>query len=245
MPDCAACPLFYLEAEGDACLHVNRPGGLTLTKQALALSGLGKGSKVLEVASGAGITLDYLINEMGMNAVGMDASLAMLRYGKNPSSAPLLIQAEGGLIPLATRSRQAVVMECALSLAGDTPSALGEFNRVLIPGGVLIVTDIYVREAADPAGLACLAATHCLAGAMREEEIRSRINEGGFEILTWQDETARFKEWLAGMVFKLGSLKAFYRKLVACDADAEALCETVGNKIRLGYYVMVAKKRAT
>ncbi|MHC1782062.1 MAG: hypothetical protein AB9891_04740 [Anaerolineaceae bacterium] len=45
------------------------------------------------------------------------------------------------------------------------------------------------------------------------------------------------------MVFKLGSLQAFYRMLVSCDGDAEALCAAMGQKIKLGYYLMIAEKQ--
>jgi arsenite methyltransferase len=244
MVNCSTCQLFFFETEGDTCLHVNRPGGLELTKRGVELSGLSTGAKVLEVACGAGVTLDYLVTQMEMDALGLDASSAMLRLGKVGFPTGRMIQADGGWIPLADGSQQGVLMECALSLAGNVGMTLAEYNRILEPGGMLILTDIYIREVADPSGLSCLAATHCLSGAMTEDQIRGAVVTGGFKVKVWQDETPFFKQWLGSMVFKLGSLQAFYHALVTCDNDADALSGAIGNKIKLGYYLMIAEKQS-
>jgi len=242
MADCAACPLFELESGQGACLHVNRPGGLDLTRDALGLCDLPPGARMLEVAAGAGTTLDYLDGQAGLDAVGLDISAAMLSLGKSRRPQSRLLQADCRQIPLESGSRQAVMMECALSLAGGLEAALSEFRRVLAPGGKLILTDIYVREPKDPAARRCLANTRCLSGALTEDELRCRVAEGGFQIKEWQDRTAALKQWLAGMVFRLGSLAAFYRRLADCEAGAEALCRSLGSEIKLGYYLMAAEK---
>ena len=133
-------------------------------------------------------------------------------------------------------------MECALSLSGNIGGALAEFNRVLTPAGKLIVTDIYVRKVFDPQGLNCLSATSCLAGIKTEETLRCQMENHGFKITLWQDQTDQLKKWLVRMVFNFGSLKAFYRQLVTCDRDARSLATSLGNQIQLGYYLMIAQK---
>jgi arsenite methyltransferase len=245
MPECSTCPLFHLEAEQDACLHLNRPGGLALTGIGLELAGLKRGTRILEAASGAGATLDYLVSGLGMDAVGLDASPAMLEMSRKNDPGHPLIQADYRQIPLIDGDRDAVLTECALSLAGEIQSTLLEYRRILAPGGRLIVTDIYIRELADPAGLDCLNTTRCLAGAISESGIRRELEAAGFRVRIWQDHTLMFKQWLGNMVFKLGSLQAFYRKLVSCDGDAETLCAAMGQKIKLGYYLMIAEKQTS
>jgi SAM-dependent methyltransferase len=133
-------------------------------------------------------------------------------------------------------------MECALSFSGNNAEVLREYRRILVPGGLLIVTDVYIREVADPAGISCLSATHCLAGAMTEDGIQHEVVASGFRIHLWQDQTVFFKQWLASMVFKLGSMEAFYRKLTTCKGDAESLDQALGKKIKLGYYLLIAEK---
>lgn len=135
-------------------------------------------------------------------------------------------------------------MECALSLSNEADGSLSEFYRLLRPGGWLVVTDIYIRELLDPHALDCLSTSSCLSGAQPEAFLRRKIEEAGFSIRTWQDQTLALKQWLARMVFKLGSLNAFYRKLATCEESSQTLVHALGNEIKLGYYWMAAKKTA-
>ncbi len=237
MPDCFSCSLFQLESENEACLHLNRPGRLELTGAALASCNLPAGASVLDAACGAGATLQFM-SEQGFYAVGIDLSANMLLT----SSGLPVIQANCSQVPLPSASQDAVLMECALSLSNEADGALAEFNRLLRPDGWLVVTDIYIRELHDPQALSCLSGSSCLAGVKTEEYIRETVGKAGFTIRTWQDQTLVFKQWLARMVFKLGSLEAFYRQLSFCEAGSQALAGTLGNDIKLGYYWMAAQK---
>jgi ubiquinone/menaquinone biosynthesis C-methylase UbiE len=237
MRDCAACSLFHLESENDGCLHVNRPGGLALTKTALASCSLPVGSSILDAACGSGATLRFL-SDQGYQATGIDLSAEMLKSGSNLQ----MIQANCSQVPFPSASQDAVLMECALSLSNETEGALTEFGRLLRPGGWLVVTDIYIRELHDPYALDCLSDSSCLSGAQTEAHIRGKMEKAGFTIRTWQDQTLVFKQWLARMVFKLGSLDAFYRQLTSCEASAQELTHSLGSQIKLGYYWMAAQK---
>lgn len=237
MPDCTACSLFQLESENEGCLHLNRPGGLALTKAALSSCNLSSGSSILDAACGAGATLQFL-SEQGFNALGVDLSATILQTA---SGLPV-IQANCSQVPLPSASQDAVLMECALSLSNESAGALAEFDRLLRPGGWLVVTDIYIRELRDSRALDCLSNSACLSGAKTEAYIRKKIHNAGFIIHSWQDQTLVFKQWLARMVFKLGSLDVFYRQLSSCETDSQVLANTLGNEIKLGYYWMAAQK---
>ena len=240
MPDCAACSLFHLESDGDKCLHVNRPGGLTLTLDLIQLSGLQTGATILEVACGTGTTLQ-LLRQNEYRVLGLDLSYQMLKVGRLVNPGLPNLQARGEQIPVATASQDAVLIECALGLAGDAPVILQEFKRVLRPGGWLMVTDLYLREVSDPRAVECLASASCLSGAKQEHLVRQAVEQAGFVIQHWQDHTPLLKQWLAGMVFQLGSLQAFYRKLISSDQDAQSLSRTLENGLKLGYYLMAAQ----
>lgn len=239
MPDCASCTLFQLESENETCLHVNRPGGLELTQTALASTNLPAAASVLDAACGSGATLRYL-REQGYKVFGADLSVKMLQ--QHPDMP--VIQANCSQVPLPSASQDAVLMECALSLSNKAEGALAEFGRLLRPGGWLVVTDIYIRELHDPHARNCLSDTSCLSGAQTEAHIRGQLEEAGFTIRVWQDQTQVFKQWLARMVFKLGSLDAFYRQLSSCEGSARELSDTLGSQIKLGYYWMTAQKAA-
>lgn len=241
MHDCAACSLFQLESEGENCLHVNRPGGLELTREAVHLSGLQPGASFLEVASGAGTTLRYLRDE-GFKALGLDLSYPMLKIARLRNPELPILQADCERIPLPSASQDAVLIECAFSLAADPAAMLRQFKRVLRPGGWLLVTDVCLREVNDPRAVDCLASTSCLSGVKQASSIRESVEHAGFDLRTWQDQTPLLKQWLARMVFQLGSLQAFYRGLVSCEDDAQSLSRALGTELKLGYYLMTAQK---
>lgn len=242
MPDCVTCPLFQLESGGENCLHVNRPGGLELTQQALDILDLPSGASILDVACGTGASMQYLAGQKHLHATGLDLSFDMLKYGQSRFTDLNLLQASSSRIPLLDASQQVILMECALSLSGDTAGALAEFLRILQPGGHLIVTDVYLRESLAPPAEDCLSATSCLGETKTEADIRQMVAEKSFKIIHWQDQTALLKQWLARMIFKLGSLDAFYRQLAASEEDAKRLSANLGRGIKLGYYLMIAQK---
>ncbi len=239
MLECSSCKLFDLESQGEGCFHVNRPGGLDLTRAAIDLAQLPANSRVLDVASGAGGTVHFLNTAMRCKAVGIDLSFESLKLGRDHLPGLSLAQAECQSLPVPANSQQALLIECALSLTGVS---LYELLRVLQPGGRLIITDIYLREVHSLSALECLAKTNCLTGVNTRDYIERQVIETGFSILLWQDQTPLFKQWLARMVFKLGSLESFYRHLAACESDAHDLAQGLKDSIKLGYYLLIAQK---
>jgi arsenite methyltransferase len=244
MPDCASCSLFQLESENEDCLHINRPGGLELTRLVLELSGLQPGASIVDAACGTGGSLNLLGDQMGFSLTGLDLSLNMLTLGSRHTPNLPLIEASNDHIPLRTESQDAILVECALSLSGDSTAILSEFWRVLRPGGWLLVTDLYIREVLDPRSLDCLSAAACLSGVKTRPAILHLLAENNFILQTWQDQTPHLKNWLTRMVFKLGSLDAFYRQLTPDEKSAQSLSHGLGNGIKLGYYMMTAQKPA-
>lgn len=242
MKDCRACRLFDLETAEVDCFHFNRPGGLTLTRQALNSANLAPGSGVLDIACGMGSTLNYLTRELELNTVGLDLSRDMLDRNRTSYPGLSLIQADGGAIPLASESFDAVVTECALSLTGQTSAIIDDSHRLLRRGGKLIASDIYVREILDSSAMDFFSNSPCLAGAVSAESIKDMIRRRGFTLCYWQDCTDELKRWMARMVFKLGSINAFYKELLSCRNDLGAFGTDFNSKIKLGYYLLVAEK---
>jgi arsenite methyltransferase len=242
MPDCASCFLFQLESENDACLQTNRPGGLELTRKAIGLCGLPSRSSILDVANGTGASLYYLTKEKKYKAVGIDNSFQILKLGQKVQPGLVRIQADCRQIPICSTSQHCVLMECAFALSGGSDGALSEFNRILIPGGKLIISDVYIRELIDPRGLECLSGTICISGVVTEQFIRQQLTKFGFEVIAWQEHTLLLKKWLAQMVFKLGSLDKVYRHLAHSDEETKTLIYGLGHQIKLGYYLLIAQK---
>ncbi len=241
MPDCAACPLFKMESETGDCLHMNRPGGLELTATALDLCQLPTGSAILDIASGTGATLTFL-RQHKFQPYGLDLSRQMLESHKSYDEIHRLVQADCLRLPFNNTSFTAVIMECALSLSRNLTDTLNQFQRVLKMGGKLIITDIYLREAGLSMEDKPLPTSSCLAGAVSEPVIRDQVTSQGFNILHWQDHTPLLRQWIARLIFKLGSLDAVYHLLAESEEAAHELASGFGSRYKLGYYLLIAEK---
>ncbi len=240
MPDCIKCQLF--QTEQDVCLHTNRPGGLALTKMVADACDLKAGDRVLDAGCGTGKTLQYLSNDLHLSAIGMDSSEPMLRKSRSSLTETPVVQATFDQIPLVDSGLQSVLIECALGLADNTHQTLAEVLRILRPGGKLAITDLYIREISDPVSRKQLSHSSCLTGVKTRGEIEQDIRGVGFKITEWQDQTRVYKEWLAGLVFKLGSLASVYSILAGCENGACELGNVLGSKIKLGYFYLIAEK---
>jgi SAM-dependent methyltransferase len=99
--------------------------------------------RVLDASCGGGSFLDFF-NQLGMEVVGADISVnAMLRARRNNPWARFVgASAEEGL-PFIDRSFDVIWFGETLAHLFDGHNALSEFNRVLKPGGQLILTTPY------------------------------------------------------------------------------------------------------
>jgi arsenite methyltransferase len=215
-----------------------RPGGLALTDQAVALAALPPGARVLDVGCGAGATVAHLRTDHRLAAFGLDVSASLLH--SRPSDATPLVQAHAEWLPLGSGQLDAILAECSLSAMADAERALAEFRRVLKPGGVLIVTDVYARNAEALAALGQWPAGSCLSGARAQAEIVAQLRANGFQICLWQDHTAALKQLAVQLIFEHGSLPAFWQQTSAAGVAPEM--ERATAQIKPGYYLLLAQK---
>ena len=111
------------------------PGGAEHTRRMLALSGLKPPAAILDMGAGAGETV-CLLRAEGFDTVGLD---------KAPRSDIVLA---GDLLhtDFAGGSFDAVISQCAFFVSGDVPAALREAHRLLKPGGVLLLSDVFFEN---------------------------------------------------------------------------------------------------
>lgn len=98
---------------------------------------LAPGSKVLDLGCGTGILLASLADE-GYRAVGTDISRTMLSRARG--TAPL-VTADGGNLPFADASLDAVLARGSIHHMQDIPAVLGEILRVLRHGGQVVLSE--------------------------------------------------------------------------------------------------------
>jgi len=221
---------------------VLRPGGLDLTRRALAFCDLPAGARVADVGCGTGVTVHYLRRHRRLKAFGLDRSTGMLgRAGQRNPKLPL-VQAEAARLPLKNGRLSAVTCECVLSLVEDAGAAWREFHRVLTPGGLLLLADVYVRSPEHTGELASIPATCCLKGATSRDDLVGRMQQSGFTLLVWEDHSEALKRLAAQLVFACGSLQALWG-VTGADTTVNPLPPAV-NRARPGYFLAVARKES-
>ena len=229
----------FRRAAGDAW----RPGGVALTSRALdrcAASGwLPQGGLVLDLGSGAGATL-RLLAERGYRAVGLDkhAGAAGLECD-NLADACCLVCGDLAQPPLAAACVDCVLCECVLSLLADPLAAFKATYTALRPGGVLVVSDLMLRQGYAPApadsGIVSVGSS-CLAGARAQAVWRGLMEAAGFRPVHFEDNSRALVELAARMVW-YGEDSAGQGKNCACGGSAP------GKDLRaFGYGLWIARK---
>ncbi|MGE0621661.1 MAG: class I SAM-dependent methyltransferase [Pseudomonadales bacterium] len=134
-----------------ASLH---PGGLTLTTELARACGITTGTRVLDVACGAGESTCFLAAESGARVTGLDRSETLLERGR-------IKAAERGLdisfrhgdaqaMPFEDATFDVVICECTLSLL-DKATTLAGMARVVRPGGCVGMHDLFWQPDAPEA----------------------------------------------------------------------------------------------
>jgi SAM-dependent methyltransferase len=154
-----------------------------------ALAELKPGEVVLDLGSGGGI--DVLLSAKRVaptgKAYGLDMTDEMLALAnENKRKAGIdnveFLKGEIEHIPLPDNSFDVVISNCVINLSADKDSVLREAFRVLKPGGRFAVSDVVTRgEMLPDIRKSVLLWVGCVAGALEENEYRSKLASAGFE----------------------------------------------------------------
>jgi arsenite methyltransferase len=154
-----------------------------------ALAKLNPGEVVLDLGSGGGIDVLLSAKRVGPTgkAYGLDMTDQMLALAKeNKRKAGVenveFLKGEIEHIPLPDNSVDVIISNCVINLSADKDAVLGEAFRVLKPGGRFAVSDVVTRgEMLPEIRKNVLLWVGCVAGALEENEYRSKLATAGFE----------------------------------------------------------------
>lgn len=215
--------LYESPALRELTLPVIRPGGFELTSRGLALCRLEPEDRVMDVGCGTGAVVDYLRQRNGLAAMGLDLSAVLLKEGARTYAGLPLVRGRAEQLPMADGCIGAVLCECVLSLCPDPLQVLGEMWRVLQSGGYLVLTDVYAREGRSGKWTGKPGVYCCLEGAVDRTTTEDRIAAAGFDLMAWEDHSARLKQLAAQLIWSYGSLDAFWTAVAGPDV-ATAPC---------------------
>ncbi len=153
-----------------------------------ALAMLNAGEIVLDLGSGGGIDVLLSARRVGPTgkAYGLDMTdemLALANENKRKAGAANVEFLKGEIehIPLPDNSVDVIISNCVINLSADKDRVLREAFRVLKPGGRFAVSDIVTRgKIAPEIRQNVLLWVGCVAGALDEDEYRSKLAVAGF-----------------------------------------------------------------
>src|SRR5579859_3101851 len=154
-----------------------------------ALAQLNPGEIVLDLGSGGGIDVLLSARRVGPagKAYGLDMTdemVALANENKRKSGLNNVefLRGEIESIPLPDNSVDVIISNCVINLSADKDKVLREAFRVLKPGGRVAVSDVVTRGGILPEiRQSVLAWVGCIAGALEENDYRSKLAAAGFD----------------------------------------------------------------
>jgi ubiquinone/menaquinone biosynthesis C-methylase UbiE len=154
-----------------------------------ALAELKPGEIVLDLGSGGGIDVLLSARRVGPpgKAYGLDMTdemLALARENQNKAGAQNVEFLKGEIehIPLPDNSVDVIISNCVINLSADKDQVIREAFRVLKPGGRFAVSDVVTRgQMPEALRRDVLAWVGCIAGALEENEYKSKLKTAGFD----------------------------------------------------------------
>ena len=237
----------------DGQLH---PGGKQLTLRAAQLAGVGAGSRVLDVASGAGTTALLLAEKLGAEVIGVEHGSEAVQRASTAAHAAGLDGAvsfqtgDARSLPLPDASVDAILCECSLCLFEDKATAIGEIARVLRPGASVVIADVTVGPGALPAPLQTAAArVACIADALALDGYEQLLRDAGLQlghseshrraIAAMADRIeARLR---AARIMRVPALEPFRGELDAAIELAQITQRAIADEI-VGYALIAARR---
>jgi arsenite methyltransferase len=195
------------------------PGGLKLTARVAELAQIDKGSRVLDIACGKGITACFLAQRYGCHVAGIDLSTELISLARDKVQSEGLLEevdlllGDGECLPYRDSLFDTVISECSFSLLPNKEAAALEIMRVLKPGRKLVMTDVFLRGQVSEELRTKASFASCIAGAKTLEGYIKLFEQLGFRDPYAEDHSEALKKVAYQALVSYGSWEAFSAQL--------------------------------
>jgi SAM-dependent methyltransferase len=174
--------------------------GILATAELATAAGLDASTHVLDLGCGVGGPARYLAATFGCRVTGVDLSPGFIdaaRYltGRCGLSDRVTFQVGDAVhLPFEDAAFDMVFLQHVAMNIKDRAALYAEVHRILTTGGRFVSYDVVLRDGdiVYPVPWARDASTSCL---LREADTRSAIEQAGFKVALWRDDTQTALEW--------------------------------------------------
>ena len=176
-------------------------GGRRATRQMLTQCQLGPTLQVLDVGCGLGGTSRLIAETAGCRVTGIDLTADFCHLARQlsvqlDSELPVcFVQGDAQRLPFADHSFDLIVSQHCLMNLPRAALALGEFRRVLRPGGALLLHEVLAGSGGEPLYPVPWASDASQSFVVPEAQLRAGLTDAGFTLAHWCDETDAALQW--------------------------------------------------
>lgn len=230
-------PLYLSSAVREGLGSCLRPGGLALTERILHLLSPGSAGVALDAGCGAGGSMTAVREATGMEIFGLDLDAGLLKAARREGH--YVARGDLAALPMADAVFDLILCECVWNLTVKE-KVLAEFARILKPGGMLAIADMYSRSG-DLAFAASWPVRCCFSAAVDLASIERQVLSAGFTLKVLEDHTPLLRKTAAEFVFTHGSLQKFWEAVTGNTELAAAACDAAATT-KPGMFLLIAQR---
>lgn len=151
----------------------------------------------LDIGCGRGERLAALGKAFpGWLLAGVDRDCDMVKMARGNTKADIRL-AGAEELPFASESFGLALCECSLSLFREPEKSLGEMHRVLVPGGVLLLAELYTKlDCCESSG----GGNGTIGKVYPKSRIEQMLHNAGFSLIHYEDRSGDLLSMAAQMI---------------------------------------------